>query len=94
MKRTNVVVDEELLERTRQLSGERTYSGALTQAMKEYVRRADLKSAIDAMRAKKDFFFPGYLEQIRPNSWVAQEDAVTAKTRKPGKKATRARSAR
>jgi len=46
MKRINIVVDEELLEQTRRVSGERTYSGALTKAMKELVRVSNLRSAI------------------------------------------------
>lgn len=95
MKRLNIVVDEELLERARQVSGERTFSGAVTKAMKELVRVSDLKSAIEAMRGKKDFFFPGYFEQIRPNSWYALEKKAAAeRTTKPSKKAARGRRTR
>ena len=87
MKRTNLVLDEELLERARQVTGERTYSAVVNLGLEQLVRVGELKRAVQAMRDKKDFFFPGYSEQIRPNSWIAQE-------KKPRKKATRARRAR
>jgi hypothetical protein len=95
MKRLNIVVDKDLLEKTMQVSGERTYAGAITKAMKELVRVSDLKSAIEAMRAKKDFFYPGYFEQIRPNSWYALEKKAEAeRSSKPSNKATRGRRTR
>ena len=40
MKRTNLVLNGRLLEETLRLSGERTYSKAVTRAMTEFVRRA------------------------------------------------------
>jgi len=40
MKRTNLVLDEEMLEEALRLSGERTYSAAVDLALKEFVRRA------------------------------------------------------
>jgi Arc/MetJ family transcription regulator len=40
MKRTNVVLDEHLLEEAVQVSGERTYSRTITRALEELVRRA------------------------------------------------------
>ncbi|MGH2768271.1 MAG: type II toxin-antitoxin system VapB family antitoxin [Candidatus Methylomirabilales bacterium] len=40
MKRTNLVLDEELLEEAVRLSGERTYSAAVGRALKDFVRRA------------------------------------------------------
>ncbi|HJS73432.1 MAG TPA: type II toxin-antitoxin system VapB family antitoxin [Vicinamibacteria bacterium] len=39
MKRTNLVLNEELLKEATRLSGERTYSGAVNRALFEYVRR-------------------------------------------------------
>lgn len=39
MKRTNLVLDEQLLEELTRVSGERTYSGAVTKAMEDYLRR-------------------------------------------------------
>ena len=40
MKRTNVVLDEDLLEEAVRLSGERTYSRTIERALHELVRRA------------------------------------------------------
>ena len=40
MKRMALLLDEELLEETLRLSGEPTYSKAVTRAMTEFVRRA------------------------------------------------------
>ena len=40
MKRTNLVLDEELLEEAVRLSGERTYSRTVERALSEFVARA------------------------------------------------------
>jgi Arc/MetJ family transcription regulator len=40
MKRTNVVLDTELLEEVARLSGEKTWSAAVQRALQDYVRRA------------------------------------------------------
>jgi hypothetical protein len=40
MKRTNLVLSEQLLNDVVRLSGERTYSRAVERAMEEFVRRA------------------------------------------------------
>ena len=40
MKRTNLVLDEMLLEEALRVSGERTYSAAVARALDEFVRRA------------------------------------------------------
>jgi Arc/MetJ family transcription regulator len=39
MKRTNLVLDEELLNEARRLSGERTYSAVVNLALRDLVRR-------------------------------------------------------
>lgn len=40
MKRTNLVLDEKLLDEALRLSGERTYSRAVQRALDDFVRRA------------------------------------------------------
>lgn len=40
MKRTNLVLDEQLLEEALRVSGERTYSAAVERALRDFVRRA------------------------------------------------------
>ncbi len=77
MKRTNVVLDEELLEKARRVSGERTYTAAITKALQEYVKKHDFWEAyrrFEAEAAKGDFFWPGYLEEIAPNAYSLQAD--------------------
>ena len=39
MKRTNLVLDESLLNEALRLSGERTFSGAVNKALDDFVRR-------------------------------------------------------
>ena len=39
MKRTNLVLDEQLLKEATRLSGETTYSAAVSRALEEFVRR-------------------------------------------------------
>ncbi|HKO58940.1 MAG TPA: type II toxin-antitoxin system VapB family antitoxin [Thermoanaerobaculia bacterium] len=94
MKRTNVVLDEELLEQARRVTGERTYSATVNKALAELVRKAKLKESFEKMYAGGDLFWPGYLEEIRPNSYAAIEarrrKRVAAKEhRAPRKKASR-----
>jgi Arc/MetJ family transcription regulator len=44
MKRTNVVIDESILEEAVRVSGERTYSRTIERALEEMVRRAKARS--------------------------------------------------
>jgi Arc/MetJ family transcription regulator len=46
MKRTNLVLDEQLLEETVRVSGARTYSAAVEQAMREFIRRAKARTIL------------------------------------------------
>lgn len=47
MKRTNLVLNEELLEATVRLSGERTYSRAVERALEDFVNRAKARRILD-----------------------------------------------
>ena len=47
MKRTNLVLDEQLLEEATRLSGERTYSRAVERALEEFVRRAKARRILE-----------------------------------------------
>ena len=47
MKRTNVVVDEALLEEAVRVSGERTYSRTIERALQEMVRRAQARGIFE-----------------------------------------------
>lgn len=47
MKRTNLVIDEDLLEEATRLSGERTYSRTVERALEEFVRRVKARRILD-----------------------------------------------
>jgi Arc/MetJ family transcription regulator len=47
MKRTNLVLNESLLDEAVRLSGERTYSRAVERALEEYVRRIKARRILD-----------------------------------------------
>jgi Arc/MetJ family transcription regulator len=47
MKRTNLVLDDVLLEETLKASGERTYSRAVERAMQDFVRRAKARQILE-----------------------------------------------
>ena len=46
MKRTNLVLDESLLEEATRLSGEKTYSRAVERALEEFVRRIKARQVL------------------------------------------------
>jgi len=47
MKRTNLVLDEEVLEEATRLSGEKTYSAAVMRALEDFVRRARARQILE-----------------------------------------------
>jgi Arc/MetJ family transcription regulator len=47
VKRTNLVLDKNLLEETTRLSGEKTYSLAVQRAMTDFVRRAKARRILE-----------------------------------------------
>jgi hypothetical protein len=47
MKRTNLVLDDTLLDEAQRLSGERTYSRTVERALSEFVRRAKARRILD-----------------------------------------------
>lgn len=47
MKRTNLVLDEALLEEATRLSGERTYSRAVERALEDFVRRSKARQILE-----------------------------------------------
>lgn len=48
--RTNIDIDDELLEATMELSGKKTKKGAIEEALREYTRTQRLRDAIERMR--------------------------------------------
>ena len=47
MKRTNLVLDGELLEEATRISGEKTYSAAVMRALEDFVRRARARQILE-----------------------------------------------
>jgi len=47
MKRTNLVLREDLLEEATRLSGEKTYSRAVERALEDFVRRAKARRILE-----------------------------------------------
>jgi Arc/MetJ family transcription regulator len=47
MKRTNLVLDEALLEEATRLSGSKTWSGAVDAALRDFVRRAKARRILE-----------------------------------------------
>jgi Arc/MetJ family transcription regulator len=47
MKRTNLVLDEQLLEEATRLSGERTYSRTVDRALGDFVRRIKARQILE-----------------------------------------------
>ena len=47
MKRTNLVLDEKLLEEATRVSGEKTYSATVMRALEDFVRRAKARQILD-----------------------------------------------
>ena len=47
MKRTNLVLNADLLEEATRLSGERTYSRTVERALEDFVRRAKARRILD-----------------------------------------------
>jgi hypothetical protein len=70
-KRVTVTVDEEVLKDARIASGEKTDADAIRKALTEMVRQVRFRRALEKFEeevAKGDFFWPNYIEEIRPNS--------------------------
>jgi Arc/MetJ family transcription regulator len=79
MKRTNVVLDEALLEEAVRTSGERTYSRTITRALEEMVRRAKARQ-IDRLAGSG--LWSGDLGEMRADAPVAREGRGVYRTRR------------
>jgi Arc/MetJ family transcription regulator len=80
MKRTNVVVDEALLEEAVRVSGERTYSRTIERALQEMVRRAHARGIFELAGTGA---WTGDLADMRgDHGMVARESKGIYRTRK------------
>ena len=82
MKRTNVMLDEELLERARRALGEKTYSGAITKALEKVVRQEKFWESYrkfeELAHSEGGFFDPEYLKEKAAKSGTARKPRVAA----------------
>ena len=74
MKRTNLVLNGELLEEATRLSGERTYSRTVERALEDFVRRAKARRILELAGSG---LWIGDLSAVR-------EDRGTYRTRRRG----------
>ena len=65
MKRTNLMLDEHLLEEALRVSGERTYSAAVNRALSELVKQARAGRILDLARSG---LWEGDLAEMRGDS--------------------------
>jgi Arc/MetJ family transcription regulator len=75
MKRTNLVLNEELLKTATRLLGAKTYSAAVNQALEEAIRTAKIRGLADMFGSGA---WEGDLAQMR-------EDGKSAPARRPRK---------
>ena len=80
MKRTNVVLDEDLLEDAVRLSGERTYARTIERALQEMVRRAKARG-IEQLAGSG--LWAGSLSEMRGDTPMAREQRGVYRARKP-----------
>ena len=80
MKRTNVVLDEHLLEEAVRVSGERTYARTIERALQEMVRRAKVHG-IEQLAGSG--LWRGSLSQMRGDAPVVRESRGVYRARKP-----------
>ena len=75
-KRTNIIVDEELLERARRATGEKTYSGAITMALEQVVRQQQFWTAYkkfeELAHSPEGFFDPEFVKEKMAKSLSAR----------------------
>jgi Arc/MetJ family transcription regulator len=74
MKRTNLVLDADLLEEATRLSGERTYSRTVERALRDFVRRARARQILELAGSG---LWEGDLATVR-------EDRAVYRTRRRG----------
>lgn len=80
MKRTNVVVDEHLLEEAVRVSGERTYARTIERALEEMVRRAKARGIYEL--AGSGAWMGDLSEMRRDGASIAREPRGVYRTKK------------
>lgn len=76
MKRTNLVIREDLLEEAVKLSGERTYSRAVERALEDFVRRIKARRILGLAGSG---LWDGDLPSMRNDRPVAKRQQLTSR---------------
>ena len=97
MKRTNVVLDEALLEEALRRSGEKTYSATINRALQDLVRRMTFEEGmkilsgsnawegdLEEMRRSREFDFPE-----EPEGLLIRDSPVAPKPKKRKRRGSR-----
>lgn len=86
MKRTNVVLDEKLLEDARRVTGEKTYSATITKALEKVVKQERFRKALeefDRLSLQGGMFHPDYIAEKSANSMFDEpRSRVAANTKR------------
>lgn len=81
MKRTNVILDEELLEKARRVSGEKTYSATINKALEDLVRRDRFRESLkkfEEVARTEGIFEPEYIREKLANSLSQEKTRISA----------------
>jgi Arc/MetJ family transcription regulator len=76
MRRTNVILDEKLLEEAVRLSGERTYSATINRALQELVRGIKIEEGLKILSGSG--WWEGNLEEMRRDREFESPDQFKA----------------
>ena len=77
MKRTNLVLDESILEEALRLSGQRTYSAAVGMALEDFVRRAKARRILELAGSG---LWQGDLGEMRGDWALAEVSELDSRT--------------
>jgi Arc/MetJ family transcription regulator len=94
-RRRNIVVDDELLETARKVTGEKTYSGTVTKALEEITRQTRFREALREFQElawTEGVFHPDYIKEKMASSLSREPERVSAhEARAPRRKKRAAR---
>jgi Arc/MetJ family transcription regulator len=91
--RRNVMVDDELLNKAREVTGEQTYSGAIEKALREVTREHEFREKLrkwQELAWADGAFHPAFVNEKMANSLSQPPKRLSAhETRAPRKKSRR-----
>lgn len=70
MGRTNIDIDDDLMAKTMAVTGKQTKKGAVEEAMRQIVREAELRTALERLRG---IGWEGDLDEMREGRFFAED---------------------